>query len=79
MKSYSYPFVLALSVVLFSCFGCGALAQEGVTNVLKAANQERGLFQKEPEGGATTVVTKGGSAARSTTPPDGKTGGFMSL
>lgn len=77
MKSYSYPFVLTLSVVLSSCFGCGALAQESVTNILKAANQEIGLFQKEPEGGATTVVTKGGSAARSTTPSDGKTGGFM--
>ena len=54
-----------------------AYAQNTVTITLRTSNQETGLFLKEPDGGATTVVTNGGSAARSTAPPAGLTGGFM--
>jgi Carbohydrate family 9 binding domain-like len=57
--------------------GLSAFAQDTVSITLGAANTETGLFLKEPDGGATTVVTNGASAARSTQPPDGKTGGFM--
>lgn len=52
-------------------------AQITVSNTLAAVNIERGLFLKGLEGGATTVVTKGGLTGRSTIPPAGMTGGFM--
>lgn len=52
-------------------------ATPSVSIVLGASNTETGLSLKEPDGGATTVVTKGNSSARSTAPPAGKTGQFM--
>jgi hypothetical protein len=54
-----------------------AFAQESVSITLGTNNVENGLFLKEPDGGATTVVIAGGSEARSTAPPAGKTGQFM--
>src|SRR4029079_12731592 len=54
-----------------------AFAQGSVTITLGTNNVENGLFLKEPDGGATTVVTAGGSEARSTAPPADKTGQFM--
>jgi hypothetical protein len=65
-------------LALAACWcGAPAFAQESVSITLRAVNAEQGLFLKEPDGGATTVVTKGGSAARSTLPPEGMWGGFM--
>lgn len=57
--------------------GLSASAQDSVSITLGSANVESGLFLKEPDGGATTVVSKGGSSARSTAPPADKTGGCM--
>ena len=54
-----------------------AFAQNSVSITLGTNNVQNGLFLKEPDGGATTVVTAGGSEARSTAPPAGKTGQFM--
>jgi hypothetical protein len=72
MRTSPCLFVAALGLSLEAAF-----AQNSVTNILGAVNKETGLFLKEPEGGATSLVTKGGSAARSTQPPEGLTGGFM--
>jgi hypothetical protein len=54
-----------------------ALAQDSVSITLGATNVQNGLFLKAADGGATTVVTAGGSSARSTAPPAGQTGQFM--
>ena len=54
-----------------------AFAQDQVSITLGDTNTETGISLKEPDGAATTVVDAGGSKARSTTAPSGKTGGMM--
>ncbi len=54
-----------------------AFAQDSVSITLGANNVQNGLTLKTPDGGATTAVTAGGSAARSTAPPAGQAGQFI--
>ena len=65
------------TALLLGFWSLPALAQDEVSIILGETNKESGITLVEPEGGATTVVTKGGSQARSTQPPAGKTGGYM--
>jgi Carbohydrate family 9 binding domain-like len=57
--------------------GLSAVAQNSVSITLGTTNVSNGLFLNETDGGWTIPVTAGGSQARSTTPPAGKTGQFM--
>ena len=76
-----------MKLTLFRCVVLGVLAsstplgqvlaQESVSITLGANNVQTGLSMKTPDGGATTVLTAGGSSARSTTAPAGQTGQFM--
>ena len=77
-----------MKLSLFRCFvvcalasnfplGLSVVAQNNVSITLGATNVQNGLLLEQPDGGATTVVTAGGSPARSTTPPAGQTGQFM--
>ncbi|MGQ9523494.1 MAG: sugar-binding protein [Armatimonadota bacterium] len=68
--------VLAVALLLGIC-SLPVLAQDEVSIILGQTNKESGITLVQPEEGATTVVTKGGSECRSTVPPAGKTGGYM--
>src|SRR6478736_1728231 len=76
MKLTLFPCAVICALVSNILPGLSGFAQN-VSITLGPTNVENGLFLKEPDGGATTVVTAGGSEARSTAPPAGKTGQFM--
>jgi hypothetical protein len=78
MKLTLFPCAVICALVSNILPGLSGFAQN-VSITLGPTNVENGLFLKEPDGGATTAVTAGGSPARSTTPPAGKTGQFMSF
>jgi hypothetical protein len=54
-----------------------AFAQDQASITLGETSSGQGITLKEPDGAATSVVTKGGKEARSTQPSSGQTGGFM--
>ncbi|MHC1766936.1 MAG: sugar-binding protein [Verrucomicrobiia bacterium] len=70
-------FLPALTIGFYFALGLCAFGQDTVSIKLAQVNTETGLFLREPDGGATTVVTKGGSAGRSTAPPADQVGGYM--
>jgi len=76
MKLAAFPYAITCALASNILLGPAALAQD-ISITLGTNNVENGLFLKEPDGGATTALTAGGSQARSTSPPTDKTGQFM--